>query len=315
MAGGTVVKIYCFMVDMPMYLYFQSMKRYIQYEPFNIYLFDTGTWQHPVHKHSYFEIIFIRSGSGLHVINDNTVRYTAGDVFLLGPEDYHYFEIREHTTFCYIRFTEVYIKDPALPNVPDWQRTIAFILHSPYQCNGTIVTETDEKEQLDRLLTVLLYEYENRQDSSYELIMNSIMKAMLGILARNMVRQNTQERRKTKNSRLIEDIMLYISQHIYAPDALRLERLVERFNFSPGYLGIFFKKETGETLQQYILHYKLKMIESRLLASEMTISQITHEFGFTDGSHLNKLFKKHFGVAPGEYRAMRLSNKAKAEKT
>lgn len=299
------------MVDMPLCLYIHVMKRYIQYEPFNIYLFDTGTWQHPVHKHSYFEIIFIRSGHGLHVINDNTVLYTAGDVFLLGPEDYHYFDIREHTTFCYIRFTEVYIKDPSLPKVPDWIRTIEFILNSPYQSYGTIVTEPNEKEQLDRLLTVLLYEYNNREDSAYELIMNSIMKAMLGMLARNMVRQNLQERKKTKSSKLIEEIMLYISQHIYEPDALRIERLVGKFHFSPGYLGIFFKKETGETLQYYILKYKLKMIESRLLASDMSISQITYEFGFTDGSHLNKLFKKYYGVAPGEYRARYILDKAK----
>ncbi|WP_161888236.1 AraC family transcriptional regulator [Pontibacter russatus] len=286
------------------------MKRYIQYEPFNIYLFDTDAWQHPVHRHSYFEIIFIRSGCGLHVINGSVLLYTAGDVFLLGPEDYHYFEIREHTTFCYIRFTEVYIKEPAMPRVPEWQRTIEFILSSPYQRNGTIVTEAGEKEQLDRLLTVLLYEYGNRQGNSNEIIMNGLMKAMLGILARNMVRQNLDEKAKTKRSRLVEDIMLYIGQHIFEPDALRKERLVERFHLSLNYLGIYFKKETGETLQHYIQRYRLKMIESRLLTSEMSISQITHEFGFTDGSHLNKLFKKHYGVSPGEYRARQAAGKA-----
>ncbi|RDV15434.1 AraC family transcriptional regulator [Pontibacter diazotrophicus] len=284
------------------------MRRYIQYEPFNIYLFDTSKWEHPVHKHSYFEIIFIRSGRGLHVINNNTVLYTAGDVFLLGPEDYHYFDIQEHTTFCYIRFTEVYIKDETLLKVPDYMRTIAFILNSPYQCQGTIVSDSEEKEHLDRLLSVLLYEYSNRGESSYELIMHSIMQAMLGILARNMVRQKLIDKKKTKSSKLIEDIMLYISQHIYEPEALRMERLVEKFNFSNSYLSIFFKKQTGESLQQYILKYKLKMIESRLQSGDRSISQIAYEFGFTDGSHLNKLFKKYYGVAPGAFKAKQVAD-------
>ncbi|MDQ4139958.1 MAG: AraC family ligand binding domain-containing protein, partial [Bacteroidota bacterium] len=100
------------------------MKRYIQYEPFNIYLFTASEWQHPVHKHSYFEIIFIRSGQGKHYINGNTYSYSAGDVFLLGPEDYHSFQIGEKTTFCYLRFTEAFVKDSALPQSPIWSRTI-----------------------------------------------------------------------------------------------------------------------------------------------------------------------------------------------
>ncbi|MCC9135100.1 AraC family transcriptional regulator [Pontibacter silvestris] len=287
------------------------MRRYIQYEPFNIYLFDTSKWQHPVHKHSYFEIIFIRSGRGLHVINDNTILYTAGDVFLLGPEDYHYFDIQDHTTFCYIRFTEVYIKDEVKLRAADWTQAIEYLLNSPYQCNGSIVTDTKEKEHLDRLLSVLLYEYSHRGEGSCEHIMCSIMKAMLGILSKNMVRQKLVERDKTKHSRLIEDIMLYISQHIYEPDALRLERLVEKFNYSASYLSIFFKKQTGEPLQQYILKYKLKMIESRLQLSETSIAQTAYDFGFADGSHLNKLFKKYYGVAPGAYRVSKTIHKTK----
>lgn len=82
------------------------MRRYLQYEPFNIYSFEAKEWEHPVHKHNHCEIIFIREGKGKHVINSNTFSYTSGDVFLLGQEDSHYFEIDRPTAFCFIRFME-----------------------------------------------------------------------------------------------------------------------------------------------------------------------------------------------------------------
>ncbi|QNF34976.1 helix-turn-helix transcriptional regulator [Adhaeribacter swui] len=288
------------------------MKRYIQYEPFNIYLFTAETWQHPVHKHSYFEIIFIRSGTGQHFINGNTFDYASGDVFLLGPEDYHYFEIEEKTTFCYLRFTEAFVQDPVSFAGSNWSRPIQLLLNAPYQSCGSLVSDAQEKELLEHLLTVLLQEYERNLDSSYELIMNGLMKAILGILARNVVQEKGIATKDPKSAQLIEEILSYISQNIQQPDLLRVDQLVEKFNYSPAYLSIFFKRQTGESLQQYILKYKLKMIQHRLQFSNRSISQITYEFGFTDGSHLNKLFKKYYGVTPGEFRS-KLAEKAKSE--
>ena len=279
------------------------MKRYIQYEPFNIYVFTAQEWQHPVHKHSYFEIIFIRSGKGQHFINGNTFCYAAGDVFLLGPEDYHYFQIAEITTFCYLRFTEAFVREPGNPAGSQWARTVQLLLNAPYQSCGSLVSDAQEKAILEHLLPVLLQEYERSTESSYELIMNGLMKAILGILSRNVVQEKGVAAKDFKSAQLIEEILSYISQNIQQPEQLRVEQLVEKFNYSAGYLSIFFKRQTGESLQQYILKYKLKMIQHRVQFSNRSISQITYEFGFTDGSHLNKLFKKYYGVTPGEYRS------------
>lgn len=281
------------------------MRRYLQYEPFNIYCFEAEEWQHPVHKHNHFEIIFIRSGQGTHVINGNAFDYASGDVFLLGPEDYHYFEIGTSTQFCFIRFMEVFIREDAQKKFSNWHHTIAFLLDAPYQSFGSIVKKEEEKKILDHLLIVLLREYNHRQDLSFEVMMNSVMKAILSVLARNIIQQTFSEGKESKVSKPIEDLIVFIRLHIFQPEFLRIEYLAEKFHYSPNYLSIFFKKHTGESLQQYILKYKLRLIENRLQHSHLTISQISHEFGFTDESHLNKIFKKYYGLPPGAFRSKR----------
>jgi AraC family transcriptional regulator, L-rhamnose operon regulatory protein RhaS len=276
------------------------MRRYIQYEPFNIYCFEADKWQHPVHNHTYSEIIFIRKGSGRHIINGNSFTFTLGDVFLLGPEDYHLFEIETTSEFFYIRFTEDFIKSENSTHQKSWHKTIEFLLKSSYQSNGSIVKNEQDKNVLNHLLIVLKHEYENRQNASHEVMMDSLMKSILSVLARNIIDHSSLK--ANGQGKPIEDLLIYIRKNIHSPKNLRIEQLAEVFNYSQNYLSIFFKKQTGESLQQYILKYKLKLIEDRLTFSNLNLSQIADEFGFTDISHLHKVFRKHYGVAPKDFR-------------
>jgi len=100
----------------------------------------------------------------------------------------------------------------------------------------------------------------------------------------------------------VQRLLAYIRRHIAQPDCLRVERLAAEFAYSPQHLSALFKQETGESLRQYILRYKLKLVETRLQLSTLTVSQIADELAFTDVCHLNKLFKKHCDTTPTHYR-------------
>jgi AraC family L-rhamnose operon regulatory protein RhaS len=275
------------------------MKRYVLHTPFNIYHFESKKWMHSVHKHTYFEIIFIIKGDGIHNINGNTFQYSEGDVFLLGPEDYHDFEINNLTEFCFIRFNESFFKNETQEKDNMWYQVRQTLLYTSSQSRGSIVQNKQDKEKLIHLLTVLEEEYENQQNQYFEIIRDSLMRSIMIILARNLFGQITNN---TIHKDSVEAILLYIKQHIYQPNELNIEHLANVFNYAPDYISIFFKKHTGESLKQYIIKHKIKLIEARLLYSQMTISEIADEFGYTDESHFCKQFKKFTGSTPTAFR-------------
>lgn len=278
------------------------MKRYIQTNPFNIYCFQSVAWEHPVHKHNHFEIIFIKSGQGKHVVNNNTFAYSAGDVFLLGPEDFHYFEIDQVTDFVFIRFMEIFFKDNN-NHFSSWEEMVTFLLYAPYQSFGSIVKNDAEQQTLRQLLEVLVTEYNLKHQATYMQMLFSVMKAILTILARNVMEQSSDSQNHQKALKPIENIILYIRKNILRPELLKIENLAEQFDYSPHYLSIYFKKHMGMAIQPYILKHKLTLIENRLKYSTYSISQIAFDFGFTDESHLNKIFKKYYHMPPGEFRS------------
>jgi AraC family transcriptional regulator, L-rhamnose operon regulatory protein RhaS len=274
------------------------MRRYLLHDTFNIYRFSAERWEHPVHKHTYYEIIFILKGKGKHNLNGNTVSYRSGDVFLLGPEDYHSFDIDVPTEFCYVRFSEQY---PRLAdNSREWQNVVRTLLGGQSSTITHSSIAVKEKKQLLALLNILMAEYEKRHEPHFTLIRDGIMKSMMSLMARS-IRINSFPNASVKSS-TIEDILVYIRENIHHPERLSIGKLAARFHYAPTYLGIFFRKQTGESLKQYMIKHKLRLIETRLLYSNESLSSIAHEFNFSDESHFTKLFRKYNGVTPGTFR-------------
>ncbi|MGC3943279.1 MAG: AraC family transcriptional regulator [Chryseolinea sp.] len=275
------------------------MKRYLLHTPFNIYHFTASEWAHPVHNHTYFEIIFILKGKGNHHINGNVFKYQSGDVFLLGPEDFHHFDIHAATEFCFIRFNETFYKHQSQQHDSATQKRLKALLYTSSQSRGSIVQDKKEKKTLHVLLSVLEQEYINHQSQYFEAIRDSLMQSIMTILARNLTTQNSPKPIQKDSA---EAILMYVKEHIYDPAALSIEHLADVFHYAPEYISIFFKRHTGQSLKQYIISQKIKLIETRLLYSQVPMSAIADEFGYTDESHLCRQFRKYTGYTPSAFR-------------
>lgn len=282
-----------------------AMKCHIQHEPLVVDEFEAAAWDGSRHLRNHFEIISIRKGSGAYIVNDQRLRYRAGSLFLLGPADSYSFVIDQPTSFGVLRFTETYLTELTTTGIHPsaWQQLRDFMLHASLGMGGHIELATADQPQFNALLTILFAECGNRGLPFNDTLAESLMGAVLSFIGRRLTGYAVAARPAPSFAGgFVQRLLAYIRRHISQPDCLRVERLAAEFAYSPKHLSALFKQETGESLHQYILRYKLKLVETRLLLSTLTISQIADELAFTDVCHLNKLFKKHYDSTPTDYR-------------
>lgn len=118
-----------------------------------------------------------------------------------------------------------------------------------------------------------------------------------------IIRHKTVFSLKTvRAERTVQDIINFIHQHIYSKKALKIEQIARHLHRSKDHLTLYFRQQTGITLKEYISSYKLELVKTRLLYSKLSIAGIAAELDFTDESHLNKLFKRKFGITASAFR-------------
>jgi AraC-like DNA-binding protein len=250
------------------------------------------------HTHTFFELIYIVSGIGKQCINEMKFSYKPGDLFLVAPNDTHVFKIEATSQFFFIRFNNVFIQSSKKDK--ELIRRLEMILENAKHEPGSILKPEADQIAVNNLMEIIISEH-LKHDLYHKELINQLITTLLIIIARNLSQSFPENIQESSEEKAI-NILQYIQSNIYFHEKLRIEAISAHFGISKTYLGRYFKKHTNKTLQQYILNYKIKLIENRLRHSNMRISEIADEFGFTDKSHLNRLFKKYKGVNPSEFK-------------
>ncbi len=101
-------------------------------------------------------------------------------------------------------------------------------------------------------------------------------------------------------SQMIQKTILLIESDLSTD--LSLSMLAKQQNVSPSYLSTLFKKETGKTLSEFIREKRIQYAASLLNSTHLQIQTVALHCGIMDVQYFSKLFKKHMGVTPKEYR-------------
>lgn len=92
----------------------------------------------------------------------------------------------------------------------------------------------------------------------------------------------------------------YVREHL--ADDLSLVQLAAVLNMSPSHFKALFREAAGMPVHQYVIRQRVERAVELLVSTNLSLSEIAMQSGFSNQSHLARFMRRLIGVSPAQVR-------------
>lgn len=226
-------------------------------------------------------IHYIISGNGTFTCGKKMYTLTAGQSFLICPEQVVQYAPDENEPWEYVWVDFV---------GEQCRQILARSVLNPQQPAAPPPRQERLLPYFERLCQMELY-----RRNSQEAV--GVLLALLGVY--QDLAEPQREERKKEDPRIMEAMALIAAG--YHRSGFCAETIARKMAVSRTTLNRLFQKKIGWSPGQYLLEYRLQQSE-KLLQMGMTVKQTALSCGFEDPFYYSRVFRKHYGMPPSDYR-------------
>ncbi len=258
-----------------------------------------------MHSHSFFEFVYVASGSAEQVINGKRMTVSQGDYFLIDLKGSHEYKKIKRTGELKIincLFLPSFI-DRALGERAEFSDICDSILNYAHSYTPeTLLFKPfrDADGFVGGIIRRMLGEYRDKKDG-YKEILKNLLSCLILYLLRNGEKDSENGEKSTRRP---TNLPLYIRKYVnenYMHE-VSLSKIALELGYSLTYISIIFKKETGLSFRDYLTEVRMEKSKEMILTTDKTISEIASLVGYEDDTFFYKSFKRYFGVTPREFK-------------
>lgn len=164
----------------------------------------------------------------------------------------------------------------------------------------------NEKNILTELVKKIEKEYEQNIDKHSQEIIVANIDMILKYCKRYYDRQFYT--RSNLNKDIVSRFEKVIKDYYQSDEqptttgVLSVKYCATKLSMSSNYLGDLIKTETGRNAKEHIQDYIIEKAKTKIVGTNLSISEIAYSLGFEYPQGFNKLFKVKTGTSPGQYR-------------
>lgn len=240
----------------------------------------------PEHYHSFEEIIIVSKGNGIHVVNDIPMCLSKNYVCFVAKGDRHLFENVQDLFLSNILF----IKDK-FKSCPQLRRFL------PNTDQGSVEWFIDDETALRINYIIERLNYESRNnDMSSEAMTQILFQQLIVELRRGKICETSL---LSSADRLIA-ALVYLNK--YFSSNLNIEIVANYANLSARVLAKEIKRTTGKSFNQYLHFIRAKQAMHSLINTDLCITDIAFNVGYSDSNYFSTKFKQAFKQKPSDVR-------------
>lgn len=269
-------------------------------------------WGIKIHQHDYYEFMYVLEGAVEQQIENSTYIYKKGEGCFINRNTKHR-EISGKDFFVvYLCLSKEYVSE-LLETSKKMSGSIYRFLRlsleekSIYKKDYLYLSAmSDEVIQQTKDIFEKMTRELIKKAPGYLHIFNGMVERLFGVIQReNYYKILHITLDSSIEEQLFEQIKFLIEQN---PSKYSRQELANELNYSGDYLNKIVKKFTGLTITRYCQKVLLKEAKRMLEETGMSVSVVMAELGLKNSSHFYEIFKKKFGVLPGECRKVHKEN-------
>lgn len=154
----------------------------------------------------------------------------------------------------------------------------------------------------DKILTNLcrLKELQSHENMEFQ-TRNILSETWLLLLEDLRINFRMNKTLKFEQPDRIRNMLSFIHNHY--KDKITIAQIAAATGISEREAMRSFRKNLNQTPIEYLISYRLNEAKKMLLNSELPITEICYQCGFSDSSYFGKAFRKAYGITPREFRS------------
>lgn len=240
-------------------------------------------------------IVYFLHGSGNIIVENQTHTIHAGDIVITDARELFHCHIDPET---YHERISIHIDPYFWERLPWNTKPLFHIFTDRKKGIGNLISgENVRNSGLHLLISELLAVAQSTDDTRDILAISKLMELLS--LLNKLEKATTKPTEDAFSKPLIYQILEYLNTHF--SENITVNSVAAAFHITASHLSHLFKKQTGISLWNYVILRRLRYANA-LMAKDISAEEACYAAGFYNYANFYRLYKKHTGTTPAEYK-------------